>query len=1301
MLATHPAVEFVEPDYFVYPRTVPNDPAFSSQWGLRNPRVMGADIHAAGAWDIAKGAGNVVIAVMDDAIDIRHRDLASRLWAAPVEYTTSIAGVQVTCAQGSHGFWSINGELACDPAYRGPELHGTWVAGIAAAAANNGFDAAGVSWNSTLLPLTFGRQNVGLVSDQINAIEFAVQAKLRFAGTAAGNIRVINVSWGGAPYSQALRDEIARAGANDILFVTAAGNSQKNLDAAPDYPASFGLPNMLVVAASTDSDQLASFSNYGANTVQLAAPGDNIVSLSTSGGTRSLSGTSAAAPFVAGAAALVLSRCALDTSGVKALLVNSVDRRDGLSGYTTTGGRLNVETALRTCAAGAPDSPPAVSLARPLDRASYPTSAAIVLEAAASDTDGAMASVTFYADSTPIGTATAAPFVATWTGGAAGAHTLTAVATDDAGQRTTSNAVTVTLTAAGGGSAVPSPWTSADVGAPEQAGTALFSAGTFFVNGGGADVGGAVDSFQFVYRWLDGDGEIVAHLAAVEESNPLAKAGVMIRGSLEASAAAGFVDANPAGDIELVTRSAGGVTAAATPRQPTALYRWLKIARVGDQLIAFKSAEGTPTRWDEVGRATVALPPRVAVGLAVCGHDAASLTMARFDAVTVSPYSESTPLPFRPELIGPPDGARDVNPSAPPTLMWKSLYATSYDVRFGTAAPPPLVSFNQSGTSFTPPSPLAANTSYFWQIVARNSAGAIDGNTWQFVTGTPSSSVPPPSPWASQDIGPPDVAGSVSFANDAFTVRGGGTIWGTSDTFRFVDQPVSGDVTVVARLTSMQNTNAFAKAGVMIRESAAPDAAHVILSRRPSGDLEFMIRPSRGAPTTFLATAPAALPAWLRLTRTGTTITGAVSSDGSTWTTVGSTTLNVDANVLAGLAVCSVAAGTANTAVFDNVRVAAGGSGTLPPSWSAEDIGAVDAAGSTSYASGTFTVAGAGTIWGTADSFRFVHRPMAGDLTVAARLTGMQNTNTFAKAGVMIRESVAPGAAHVILNVRPTGDLEFMVRPSSGAPTTFLATAVRTPPAWLRLTRVGTTVTGSFSSDGSSWTPIGTATLNVGASVEAGLAVCSLAAGTLNTSTFDSVTVAPPDQNTALPAPWSSQDIGAGGQPGTASSSGGVFTVQSSGATIWGTNDGFHFVHQPLTGDGQIVARVTGITDTNTFAKAGIMIRAGLTADAAHVVLNLRPTNDIEFMSRPSAGAETTYLGGAVQAPPVWVKLVRTGSTVAGFVAGDDLVWQFVGSTTPALPPTVYVGLAVTSIDTNAVNASTFDNVAVSSAGGT
>lgn len=183
----------------------------------------------------------------------------------------------------------------------------------------------------------------------------------------------------------------------------------------------------------------------------------------------------------------------------------------------------------------------------------------------------------------------------------------------------------------------------------------------------------------------------------------------------------------------------------------------------------------------------------------------------------------------------------------------------------------------------------------------------------------------------------------------------------------------------------------------------------------------------------------------------------------------------------------------------------------------------------------------------------------------------------------------------------------------------------------------------------------------------------------------------------AVPAPWSSASVGTVGQAGVASFDGSTFFISGSGSDIWGGADSFQFVSRALDGDGEIVARVDAISDTDTFAKAGIMLRTSLSPDAADVILDLRPTGDIEFMTRGTNGGLTSYLGGAVHLAPVWLRLTRTGSTVTAAVSADGSSWMAVGSTPFPVGPSL-AGLAVTSHDNSALNTSTFDEVTVAAA---
>jgi phospholipase C len=363
-----------------------------------------------------------------------------------------------------------------------------------------------------------------------------------------------------------------------------------------------------------------------------------------------------------------------------------------------------------------------------------------------------------------------------------------------------------------------------------------------------------------------------------------------------------------------------------------------------------------------------------------------------------------------------------------------------------------------------------------------------------------------------------------------------------------------------------------------------------------------------------------------------------------------------------------------------------------------QDVGTVGARGSSSLSGSTYTVQGAGTnIWDTADSFHFMPQPIVGDTQIIARVTNMGNTSPFAKAGVMIRETLNANSAHVVLDLRPTNDIEFMTRPSTGAATTFINGATQARPAWLKLVRSGTLVTAYVAADNglqqpANWLRVGSTTLAIGSNAYIGVVVCSQADPVINISTFD---------NVAVTNPWIDTDVGAVGLTGTTSYAGGAFTMKGAGADIWGTADSFRFEWQMLTGNADIITQVTGIQNTDPFAKAGVMIRKSLDPGSAHVTLDLRPTptNDLEFMTRPDIDAQTTWISSASQVTP-WLRLVRTGSNVSAYYSPNGVSW----TPMPGSPVTLnigsndpyYVGLVVASHNTTALNTSTFANVRVS-----
>ena len=180
---------------------------------------------------------------------------------------------------------------------------------------------------------------------------------------------------------------------------------------------------------------------------------------------------------------------------------------------------------------------------------------------------------------------------------------------------------------------------------------------------------------------------------------------------------------------------------------------------------------------------------------------------------------------------------------------------------------------------------------------------------------------------------------------------------------------------------------------------------------------------------------------------------------------------------------------------------------------------------------------------------------------------------------------------------------------------------------------------------------------------------------------------------TVLPSPWTDSDVGSPAVPGSASYSyaNGVFTVNGGGADIWGTSDQFNYVSQPLTGDGSIVARVTSQSDTDPWAKAGVMIKQSTTSGSSYALLGVTPGNGITFQY----GFNASTSGGSYTFPNGWLKLTRTGSTITAFSSADGSTWTPVGATTISLTDPVTIGLFNCAHNASALNTATFDNVSV------
>jgi subtilisin family serine protease len=382
-IARLPGVEWVEPDYIVRLSAVPNDTYFNELWGMHNTGQSGgtvdADIDAPEAWDTLTG-GLVLVAVVDTGVDHNHPDLAANIWSNSGE----IAGNGID--DDGNGYvddtrgWDF---VSDDNDPFDDNDHGTHVSGTIAAAGDNGLGVVGVNRHAVIMPLKFlSAAGSGSTSDAVEAIYYAIEK----------GARVMNHSWGGGGFSQSLSDAFTASQNAGVVMVVAAGNENRNNDSLPSYPSSLTHSNIISVAATTRTDARASFSNYGLTSVDLGAPGDAILSTVPGSGYASFSGTSMAAPHVAGAASLLIAADpSLNQAQIKDAILDSVDANAALAGKTVTGGRLNLNAALAAIQAPPPNNlPPTANAGADISLAKGAT--AVLNGSSSTDSDGVIVS---------------------------------------------------------------------------------------------------------------------------------------------------------------------------------------------------------------------------------------------------------------------------------------------------------------------------------------------------------------------------------------------------------------------------------------------------------------------------------------------------------------------------------------------------------------------------------------------------------------------------------------------------------------------------------------------------------------------------------------------------------------------------------------------------------------------------------------------------------------------------------------------------------------------------------------------
>ncbi|MFZ0128929.1 MAG: hypothetical protein WAL77_05835 [Candidatus Dormiibacterota bacterium] len=564
--------------------------------------------------------------------------------------------------------------------------------------------------------------------------------------------------------------------------------------------------------------------------------------------------------------------------------------------------------------------------------------------------------------------------------------------------------------------------------------------------------------------------------------------------------------------------------------------------------------------------------------------------------------------------------------------------------------------------------------------------------------------------WSGADIGSPSTVGSQSFSTSTgtWTINGGGTgLGGTSDSFDLLSQTLPAGTGVTARLASQTSASTGAQAGLIIRATTDPGSPFYGAVTTPGGGLEVLDRASQGSETTLLTTTGGSPPEYLWIASSGGTFTTYTSTDGSFWQPLAGSSASpaLGPTPLVGFAVASDTSASTSTATFDSTALTL----SQPPAplpipcpspWMCGDIGAVSAPGSALMSpGGAWTLQGDGNdINGTGDQFFFAAQTLTGNGNISAHVTSQTDTNAWAKTGVMLRASTDPGSVEYSALLTPGNGILVAYRTATGG-TTSTVKVGGVVPTYLKVARAGSTYTAYTSTDGMTWTliPGSTKTLTMPSNAFEGLAVTAHTNAVLSSVDMDNVVVngtsGPPPPT--CPSGWTCQDIGSPAVAGSATSSGGTWTIAGAGSDIHGTADQFQFDYQSLAGSGTMSAHVISQADTNSWAKAGVMIRASTDPGAIAYTLLVTPGQGIVVQDRTAQGGQDNRIDTVSGTVPAYLRVERSGTTFTAYTSADGATWTLVPGSTVTLSVSgpMLQGLAVSSHNSTALCTVTMDAV--------